>query len=206
MGVLATHPVFLPGKCHGQRSLVGYSPWGCKALDTTEHAWTRLCTHARTHGCFQVFVSTVEAPGCIVWAPLLTAANCSLLGTGVSWCRPESRDPGLAAQALPPRSLVTGKLSFHLLSENCQALLTRGEMGKPYFLVTDLQKYFTYLGYTSPYCLYPDILSFPICGLSSHFVLFPLMKRSFYFKCTVLPQRSQWTGFRTCQTPKSWDA
>jgi len=23
-------PVFLPGKAHGQRSLVGYSPWGCK--------------------------------------------------------------------------------------------------------------------------------------------------------------------------------
>ena len=23
-------PVFLPGKSHGQRSLTGYSPWGCK--------------------------------------------------------------------------------------------------------------------------------------------------------------------------------
>ena len=29
--------VFLPGKCHGQRSQVGYSPWGHKELDTTEH-------------------------------------------------------------------------------------------------------------------------------------------------------------------------
>ena len=29
-------PVLLPGKFHGQRSLVGYSPWGCKELDTTE--------------------------------------------------------------------------------------------------------------------------------------------------------------------------
>ena len=29
-------PVFLPGKPHGQRSLVGYSPWGRKELDTTE--------------------------------------------------------------------------------------------------------------------------------------------------------------------------
>ena len=28
--------VFLPGKSHGQRSLVGCSPWGCKELDTTE--------------------------------------------------------------------------------------------------------------------------------------------------------------------------
>jgi len=28
--------VFLPGESHGQRSLVGYSPWGCKELDMTE--------------------------------------------------------------------------------------------------------------------------------------------------------------------------
>ena len=28
--------VFLPGESHGQRSLVGYSPWGHKELDTTE--------------------------------------------------------------------------------------------------------------------------------------------------------------------------
>ena len=29
-------PVPLPGKSHGQRSLVGYSPWGRKGSDTTE--------------------------------------------------------------------------------------------------------------------------------------------------------------------------
>ena len=28
--------VLLPGKSHGWRSLVGYSPWCCKELDTTE--------------------------------------------------------------------------------------------------------------------------------------------------------------------------
>ena len=33
-------PVFLPGKSHGQRSLVGYSPWGCKELDTTERLYS----------------------------------------------------------------------------------------------------------------------------------------------------------------------
>ena len=33
-------PEFLPGKSHGQRSLVGYNPWGHKELDTTEHAHT----------------------------------------------------------------------------------------------------------------------------------------------------------------------
>ena len=29
-------PVLLPGESHGGRSLVGYSPWGCKELETTE--------------------------------------------------------------------------------------------------------------------------------------------------------------------------
>ena len=29
-------PVFLPGEFHGQRNLMGYSPWGYKESDTTE--------------------------------------------------------------------------------------------------------------------------------------------------------------------------
>ena len=29
-------PVLLPGESHGGKSLVGYSPWGRKELDTTE--------------------------------------------------------------------------------------------------------------------------------------------------------------------------
>ena len=29
-------PVFFPGESHGQRSLVGYSPWGHKESNTTE--------------------------------------------------------------------------------------------------------------------------------------------------------------------------
>ena len=29
-------PVFLSGESHGQRSLAGYSPWGCKESDMSE--------------------------------------------------------------------------------------------------------------------------------------------------------------------------
>ena len=29
-------PIFLPGEFHGQRSLAGYSLWGCRESDTTE--------------------------------------------------------------------------------------------------------------------------------------------------------------------------
>ena len=32
---MATHSSILACKSHGQRSLVGYSPWGCKESDTT---------------------------------------------------------------------------------------------------------------------------------------------------------------------------
>ena len=35
-------PVFMPRRSHGQRSLVGYSPWGRKESDTTEHACMRV--------------------------------------------------------------------------------------------------------------------------------------------------------------------
>ena len=33
---METSPVFLPGESHRQRSLAGYSPWGCKESDMTE--------------------------------------------------------------------------------------------------------------------------------------------------------------------------
>ena len=38
-------PVFLPGKSHGQRRLVGYSPWGHKELDTTKQLTLLLSFH-----------------------------------------------------------------------------------------------------------------------------------------------------------------
>ena len=39
----------LPGKFHGQRSPVGYSPWGCKEMDMTEYVHTCSHTHMCTH-------------------------------------------------------------------------------------------------------------------------------------------------------------
>ena len=36
-------PVFLPGECYGQRSLVGYIPRGCKESDTTEWITLSCC-------------------------------------------------------------------------------------------------------------------------------------------------------------------
>ena len=50
--------VFLPGKFHGQRNLAGYSSWGRKELDMTEHTNTLLllfppgrdCTYLHKRG------------------------------------------------------------------------------------------------------------------------------------------------------------
>ena len=39
---MATHSVFLPGKFHGQKNFMGYSPRGCKELDTTERLNTYI--------------------------------------------------------------------------------------------------------------------------------------------------------------------
>ena len=53
-------PVLLPTKSHGQRSVVGYSPWGCKESDTAErlhfpvqqlvgYRHPLICTDADSH-------------------------------------------------------------------------------------------------------------------------------------------------------------
>ena len=43
---MATHSSILAGKFHGQRSLAGYSPWGPKESDTTEHE----------HACVYIYI------------------------------------------------------------------------------------------------------------------------------------------------------
>ena len=39
---MAAHSVFLPEKFRGQKSLMGYSPWGCNELNTTERLNTYI--------------------------------------------------------------------------------------------------------------------------------------------------------------------
>ena len=46
-------PVLLSGESHGQGSLVGYSPWGCKELDKTE----QLSMHAHMTAVNKDYVS-----------------------------------------------------------------------------------------------------------------------------------------------------
>ena len=50
--------VFLPGKCHGQRSLAGQSPWDCKQLDMTEVTeYAHTCLHSHhLHSTFNILI------------------------------------------------------------------------------------------------------------------------------------------------------
>ena len=49
---MATHSRILPGESHGQRSPVGYCPWGRKESDVTE---------VTEHACTPVDLSRLEA-------------------------------------------------------------------------------------------------------------------------------------------------
>ena len=51
-------PVFLPGKSHGQRSLVGYSPWGRKELG---HNWATFTFIGFVLSVFPIQMSTFKA-------------------------------------------------------------------------------------------------------------------------------------------------
>ena len=54
---MATHFSILAWRIHGQRSLVGYSPWGRKELDTTEQlTHTLILLHSRFFGFVEEFV------------------------------------------------------------------------------------------------------------------------------------------------------
>ena len=51
---MAPTPVLLPGKYHGQRSLVGCSPWGREESDRTEQLhFHALEKEMATHSCLE---------------------------------------------------------------------------------------------------------------------------------------------------------
>ena len=79
-------PVFLPVESHGQRSLVGYSPWGCKELDMAEplthtspiHGGKRQMCQARAQliKCFHLAFSNLRnCPGHVGAAGTISTAQ-----------------------------------------------------------------------------------------------------------------------------------
>ena len=57
---MATHSNILAWESHGQRSLEGYSPWGHKELDKTEHTHTHTHTHSQYVAQIQMLDNTVR--------------------------------------------------------------------------------------------------------------------------------------------------
>ena len=69
-----THSSILPGKFHGQWSLVGCSSWGRKESVRSEHA--RAHTHTHTHTC-----RFINRNKCTIWWGILMVVDA--VGGGV---------------------------------------------------------------------------------------------------------------------------
>ena len=112
-------PVFLPGKFHGQRRLVGYSLWGREELDMTE-----AIEHTGMHGYSGVHPPP-DRPGasylnCLIYrhrtCPLSLPPSSSLSWFilhklfskgGVWWSHPSSINPLMVPPSQPVTSLLT---------------------------------------------------------------------------------------------------
>ena len=83
-------PVFLPGEFHGQRSLAGYSAWGCKELDTTEQL-TQAHTTSNHRVCYGI---TWEPPlKKMLWLNILRDWSYCSSVLGESWWHSSSKSP-----------------------------------------------------------------------------------------------------------------
>ena len=76
-------PVFLPGKFHGQRSLVSYSPWDHKESDTTERLQIDTLLF------FRYLVGTLEAPRphfcAFISLNIAICTSCANIRSGISY-------------------------------------------------------------------------------------------------------------------------
>ena len=70
-------PVSLPGESHGQRSLVGHSPWGHKESDKTEHAHKASSSEVESH-----FYSLIIDTGQATYFLSISLLICKMYCTG----------------------------------------------------------------------------------------------------------------------------
>ena len=75
-------PVFLPGKSHGQRNLVGYSPWGLKESDMTDH----IQMHTEKHESIKKGVDTKVH--CWILKPIIVTTTLMRFLSLPSWRNP----------------------------------------------------------------------------------------------------------------------
>ena len=123
-------PVFLPGKSHGRRSPVGYSPWGRKESDTTVRLHlTSLHFRPQWRGWVALWSESVSSCVCVtsflvcsvarcvrLFATLWTVAHQVPLSGGFS-----KQDYWSGLSCLPPGDLLHPRFNQHL----CRLLLCR---------------------------------------------------------------------------------
>ena len=81
-------PVFLPGRFHGQRSLVGYTPWACKELDMTEHAHTHAFhLHGTSLTCRVSYCGCQSFAGQWTHTCSTNCCKCFSLESGLKQCK-----------------------------------------------------------------------------------------------------------------------
>ena len=95
-GGMKNIPVFLPGESHGQRSLVGFSPWGCKELDVTEQLTHRV-------GSRPLLWTTASMP-----TDVAGIAGVTWLTSGNAVSGTQASDPNPMSFRLLPESLQPG--------------------------------------------------------------------------------------------------
>ena len=86
-------PVFLPGISHGQRSLVGYSPWGCKESEMTE----QLCTQTR------VGLTTSQLLKILTLYQIVLIWSMAPHSSTLAWKIPWMEEPGRLQSLVSPR-------------------------------------------------------------------------------------------------------
>ena len=110
-------PVLLPGKSHGQRSLVGYSPWGLKESDMTErlHYHFSLSRIGEGNG-NPLQCSCLENPrdGGAWWAAIYGVAQSR---TRLKRLSSSTRGPAKWDTASPPPGIWCWKYSHCIKSE-----------------------------------------------------------------------------------------
>ena len=112
-------PVFLPGESHGQRCLVGYSPWDRRVRrDWVTNIHTHFCLLRAPfdRSCFRKGCCLTAPSGCIFWSTVVFTAGhmpstqrspCSLPATPSQWS-----SKGMSKNRATPAQLCALETSY----------------------------------------------------------------------------------------------
>ena len=122
---MATTPVCLPGKFHGQRRLMGYSPRGHKESDTTEHMSTfHMWNPPRFSSVAQLCLTLCDSVDCSMpgfpvhhQLPELTQTYIHRVSDAILLSHPLSSPPLPCLQSFPTSGLFQRVNSLHQVAK-----------------------------------------------------------------------------------------